>query len=58
MSRLPWATVKLGLRPDPLAALLQWWTCVATTATGLLCQRHGDPRAAARARSGRGGQGP
>lgn len=39
MSRLPRATATLGLRPYPLAALLWWWTHVATTATGPLRQR-------------------
>jgi hypothetical protein len=46
---LPWAAATLGLRPDPFAALLWWWTRVATTATGPLRQLQGDPRAAARA---------
>src|ERR1019366_848877 len=33
LSPLPWAAATLGLRPDPFAALLWWWTRVATTAT-------------------------
>src|SRR5674476_1621158 len=49
MSRLLWAVATLGLRPNPFAALLWWWTRVATTATGPLRQLQGDPRAAARA---------
>jgi len=49
MSRLLWAVATLGLRPDPFAALLWWWTRVATTATGPLRQLQGDSRAAARA---------
>src|SRR5664280_694879 len=48
MSRLPWAAATLGVRPNPFAALLWWWTRVATTATGPLHQLQGDPRAAAR----------
>src|SRR5674476_1305790 len=49
MSRLLWAVATLGLRPNPFAALLWWWTRVATTATGPLRQLQGDPRAATRA---------
>src|ERR1035437_2396757 len=49
MSRLLWAVATLGLRPNPFAALLWWWTRVATTATGPLRQLQGDPCAAARA---------
>src|SRR5450759_780584 len=49
MSRLLWAAATLGLRPNPLTALLWWWTRDATTATGPLRQLQGDPRAAARA---------
>src|ERR1035437_10036316 len=49
MSQLPRAAATLGLRPNPLAALLWWWTRVATTATGPLRQLQGDPRSAARA---------
>jgi len=48
LSRLLWAAATLGLRPGPLAALLWWWTRVATTATGPLRQLQSDPRAAAR----------
>ena len=47
VSRLLWAAATLGLRPNPLAALLWWWTRDATTATGPLRQLQGDPRAAA-----------
>src|SRR5450759_2084851 len=49
MSRLLWAVATLGLRPNPFAALLWWWTRLATTATGPLRQLHGAPRAATRA---------
>jgi hypothetical protein len=38
MSRLLWAAATLGLRANPLAALLWWWTRDATTATGPLRQ--------------------
>jgi ribose transport system permease protein len=48
MSALLWAAATWGLRPAPLAALLWWWTRVATTATGPLRQLQGGPRAAAR----------
>src|SRR5450759_3923592 len=44
VSRLLWAAATLGLRPDPFAALLWWWTRVATTATGPLRQLQGYPR--------------
>src|SRR5665811_981388 len=46
MSPLPWAAATLGLRPGPFAALLWWWTRVATTATGPLHQLQGYPRTA------------
>src|SRR5665647_1411563 len=49
VSRLLWAAATLGLRPDPFAALLWWWTRVATTATGPLRQLQGYPRPVARA---------
>src|SRR5674476_1260764 len=48
VSPLPRAAATLGLRPNPFAALLWWWTRVATTATGPLHQLQSDPRAAAR----------
>src|SRR5665811_555032 len=48
VSPLPRAAATLGLRPNPFAALLWWWTRDTTTATGPLRQLQGDPRAAAR----------
>src|SRR5664280_33077 len=48
VSPLPRAAATLGLRPNPFAALLWWWTRVATTATGPLHQLQSDPRTAAR----------
>src|ERR1019366_4918300 len=44
MSRPPRAAATLGVRPNPFAALLWWWTRVATTATGPLRQLQSDPR--------------
>src|SRR5664280_662679 len=48
VSPLPWAAAPLGVRPGPFAALLWWWTRVATTATGPLHHLQGDPRTATR----------
>src|SRR5450759_857548 len=48
VSPLPRAAATLGVRPNPFAALLWWWTRVATTATGPLRQLQSDPRTAAR----------